>query len=743
MDKPVGREVLQDFVKEVDERVRAILQTPAWSRHYVFAVQVGIQGWARVSAIDPDAATKAEELFRLVAPTDETSTLQQQSKKIGNEFLRHRRILYNALLLTWSRSTRIDAPERANYWLDQMIAEEQVYNEEPSKGATDHGKRRKRRYCLVDTDSFNRVMAAYAAVGNVKAVDELWSKMTTGPWKLPSNAVTYDCWIKAVQVQGKDPDAAKKKFLDQLYRYRQIHKQRDREGNLTAKIRFRLGLIRPLTLTLSRVVSMFRNDPQQARMMIDLALDFEKEFTECHGLVDVRVFTLLMQDLVSQDDIEEAEKLLVHLLELYEEGKDELRPTRVIFGMVMDGYAKRQNPESLAKLEALLSWVEEHELQIGDASKAELDCTSYNILMNAYLRTYPDEAVPYIHKIMDRMKKLAKQHQNKSLFPDRVSYGILMTALKKEGKSDYPVLVEDTMQYMVEESRTTNRENLKPDTVIYSMVLDAWAKSGRPDAVEQVKRVFEMIKEPDTQCYNTLLYVIAKYQSGEEALGTLKQMMWKYTKGINRNCAPCSVSYSTVIRALCNSGQWEAALSLFDGMLYQFDKGYKECYPDEKSVCSLLHGLRYCNVSAKHEAALEVLTRLNERNLPQGPQVALAFITACGEAKGDPDQLLEAASFISLVLKQAGRNVSPAYDTALKACSRLLDFDDIKRDRILSSVFELCVKNGLVTFSILETLRSNASADTFLRLTCLDAKLPSDLEAIPLEWRAHVQGPNA
>jgi pentatricopeptide repeat protein len=736
----------------------------------MLAMFVGMSSWARISAAYPDAAHRAQDLFELL-PVPILATLPGD---VQSTFVRHRRNLYHALLLAWSRHpAHPTAEDRSSYWLSAMQREESKYRY--------HNR-------LVNVHVYNRVMGAYAGAGRIKEVERLWSEMLeTG---VQPNAVSYDGWIKAYQNASSSPGEAKTGgniHHDQSLRSRaeeifrgQLEQYRSRKD--------RRESCKPLPLTLARVLFFFGDRPDEALSLLEAAWDFERDHPECQGLVNTTHVGLVLKAFTAKDRVEEAEDLLARMVQRYEDdSNDHLSPTKKAFGIVMDGFAqRRQSPDSLNKVGAILTRLEDlltkGKLPTPTGESEQVDAAMYNILMTAYLRAWPDDAVVSIRSILDRMERIAKGLNKPELLPNNISYVILMNALIRRGAPGY----EDEVESILESSRRESREAARPDMHSYAAALDAWAKSDDPRACSKALSILDSIESPSTACFNIVLNAYARrglvddavqmlnqmekdFESGrnqkcqpdgitysvvlhakakhgpvDDAIEILKWMKHKVESGGNQNCQPNHINYLAVLHALSANTResthhrFKKALACFDDMSELFRRGNARCRPSQETITALLQVLRTCDdVTAKHVAAREVLERLGRLSIPQGPVAALSFILASGETKGPYDARFESMQFIlSLLDSLSAEQLTPEiYRAVLKSCHNLL-FDRIEeKKRLIEDVFERCTRTGHVSLRLLRTLFKISPPDLYSTITHLDAGKALNVRDVPERWK--------
>lgn len=717
----------------------------------LMAVNVGISAWSRIAGDYPDAAPRAQQLFELLPKTHVMPT------DVRKNFVRQRRNVYDSLLLVWSRSTlpnldgdpdaAIPAAESCRYWLEQMKLEEKQYA---------------LHYRLIDTPCYNRVIGAYATLGQINEVEQLVQELRSRD--LNPDSVTYDLWIKAYQVvlharRNLDRSAARDLvrraqdiFQMQLESYRSLPIKQVRHHH--NKNKSTQSMTKPLPLTLGRVISMLYHQshkdlegPDRVRAILTQALSFEEEHPECAGLVDTRSFCRLLQAYVGKGRIDEADQLLAMLLRVHQHTSHRhLRPSAVAFGIVLAGYGRLRDPTCLGKIEALVQQAEDLFVEERKNPTTEdlclpdqLTCGVYNCLLSSYVRHWPSDAVSKMQTTLARMERLAQEYQSPNLLPDSISYTVLMHAIVKQGDSGYLHELYKVLKWM----QSAPWESARPHVKTYSLVLNALAKSADPTALTKIQEILHTMGAPDTTCYNVALNAYAKRCLPDEALFLLDKMKSDFRSGRNSHCRPDNISYSSVFHALssnlprcCSANQkqlrWTKALECFDDMIESYLQGDESCRPSAETISTLLHLLR-SNIAVrdKHVAARMVLERLERLQLAQGTTTALAFIQACGDTTGSTESRRESLSFALDILKSLGAQAnSEIFRAILDACDRLMDPGDDKT-QLITAVFQICAKAGQANWKVLDILHQICPPDLYSTLTSPDAQNMLDVASIP------------
>ncbi|CAO2041274.1 unnamed protein product [Urochloa humidicola] len=172
------------------------------------------------------------------------------------------------------------------------------------------------------------------------------------------------------------------------------------------------------------------------------------------------------------------------------------------------------------------------------------DAITYNSLLSALCRA-GDLATA--RKLFDGIR--VSEEGNKSCtFPNVVTYTTMIRAYCAKGLADEAFALFKVM----------DADGVPPNRITYNTMVQGFCEAGR---MELVKEVFEMDSfKPDTCTFNTLM--AAHYKEGriEDAVKVFDEMMKLH---VRRD----SASYSMVIRALCESGEFGRAEELVDEIL--------------------------------------------------------------------------------------------------------------------------------------------------------------------------------
>ncbi|RLN08653.1 pentatricopeptide repeat-containing protein [Panicum miliaceum] len=172
------------------------------------------------------------------------------------------------------------------------------------------------------------------------------------------------------------------------------------------------------------------------------------------------------------------------------------------------------------------------------------DAITYNSLLSALCRA-GDLATA--RNLFDGMR--ASEGGSKSgAFPNVVTYTAMIRAYCAKGLADEALALVKVMA----------ANGVPPKRITYNTMVQGFCEAGR---MELVKEVFEMDSfKPDTCTFNTLMAAHCREGRIEDAIKVFDQMTELHVR-----CD--SASYSMVIRALCESGEFGRAEELVDEIL--------------------------------------------------------------------------------------------------------------------------------------------------------------------------------
>lgn len=751
--------LLSDSVESIHQLVLAILDDDEDhdpQKHLLYrkysAVLQGIGAWARVVDLEPmneKPAWRSERLFQALpmlrplspsrvqqngSSTSSSSSDVEKSSVPHAEFVELRILVYKALLLCWSRTKTVEGPKRTRYWLERMKEEQEIL------GIAN----------FVDIDCYNRVLAAYAHQGILDQVEEISKEITRleKDGKLEVDAVSYDLLVEAYQRYPAPNDESRLRmaaaahfiYLEMLSKY---------EATKNIKLK-------PLVITLGRILTLYGKDPDKGRQILYHALEFEEshreEFLRADAidspfLVDASSIQMLMHAFVKMNRVEDAEELVILSMEKHDAGYSHLQPTRNTAEIIMNGYAQRCDPdcngsrsgtsalESLSQVERILQVMEDRLLK-NSGRKIDISVAMYNILMSSYLKTKAKiDKIEKIEGTIDKMTQQALHYQRPDLGPDVSSFTILLKALIHQKNRSF-----EKIDNVLLRMQTSPRRSARPNHVTIKLLAQSYLTTSDARFLERALALFDQTKLIDESCFHYILMGYERQGRAREALVLLDRMIKESKESKNNRCRPKSASYSYCLGAIARSnmpGKWSIAKDLFERMLGSYKNGDWYCEPNNQVVAVLLRVLRDSDEPVdKVKEALEILRELDSRFLDTS--TLEAFILTCSKADGQRESLKDAfmAAYQAFYDFQKPMN-SSVYIAMLNACNELLQNPE-QRKNAIAKLFRHCAASGLVNKEFLGALWKMCPPDDYTDLTLQDATLVPIIQSIPHSWKRRV-----
>jgi len=295
--------------------------------------------------------------------------------------------------------------------------------------------------------------------------------------------------------------------------------------------------------------------------------------------------------------------------------------TRRTFNNLMEQWAHSGHPESVVRVESLLSHMEQMlEQQEGssehDAPPITPDTRIYNSVIFTYAKSKTRDAGQQAEFLLNKMTDLYSSDKNPLAKPNVNSYNGVMEAYANSGiqraASDAQRLLDTMMESFA--SNPQENLNLKPNVRSFNAVINAWAKSApitesgelAAEKAEQCLDIMEELYETDPEKYadikphvvnyNAVIHAWANSKEGdgaersEEVLARLEKAYQK--SGGEANLKPNVKSYNAVIDAWAKSGHDQApekALSILNQMQTLYEAGNPDVKPNVRSFNSVMN----------------------------------------------------------------------------------------------------------------------------------------------------------
>ena len=283
--------------------------------------------------------------------------------------------------------------------------------------------------------------------------------------------------------------------------------------------------------------------------------------------------------------------------------------------------------------------------------------------------------------------------------PTAHSYTAILSAWARngEGKSVATSRAEELFNDF-ERRYAAGETDVRADTSCYNALINVWAKSGERKALYRVMQILSTMEElglrggdesvaPNTRTYCAVLDCLARsrnFKAYNKALEVIQRMKDFYSEGYE-SVRPCARAYSIVISTIARSRKRNKALKaqeMLRRMESEYVKGNVSCRPTVYSYNGVLNAAAF--------------TSGDERDQEE------AFRVAC-------------LTFDELRISQHLQPTHVSYGTFLKAIRKLMPDSEI-REKLVTSVFRRCCKEGLVGDMVLKEMRALSSPDFYQSL---------------------------
>ena len=430
-----------------------------------------------------------------------------------------------------------------------------------------------------------------------------------------------------------------------------------------------------------------------------------------------------------------AEAILTRMHSRGKENQDAPKPTTRCFNAVLLAYANGKQKGGGKRALELLRFMES--LHSEGYEDCQPDSYTFNIVMKALVNSKEAGAAEKASQLLRRMEQ--SYNKGSPLQPDIFSYNIVLDAFSRIGDSES---AEKLLEQMYD--RSERGSIAKPNAHSYTAVLTAWAKNGDGKAIattraEELFNDFdrkyaagETDVQADTSVFNALINVWAK--SGErKALYRVTQILSTMEElglqGGDEIVAPNSRTYCAVLDCMARSRNFKAynkALEVIQRMEDFHSEGYESVRPCARAYSIVISTIARSRKRDKAVKAQEMLRRMESEyvkgNVVARPTVYSynAVLNAAAFTSGDERDQEEAfrvacLTFDELRMSEYLQPTHVSYGTFLKAIRKLMP-DSEMREKLVTSVFRRCCKEGLVGDMVLREMKALSSPDFYQSL---------------------------
>ena len=377
-------------------------------------------------------------------------------------------------------------------------------------------------------------------------------------------------------------------------------------------------------------------------------------------------------------------ELLRFMERLHSEGYEDCQPDSYTFNIVMKALTTCKEAGAAEKASQLLRRMER-------SSRLKPDIFSYNIVLDAFSRRGDAESA---EKLLEQM-----YHRSESgsiAKPNVHSYTSVLTAwARNEDDKAMATKRAEELFNNLERKYAAGRTDVRADTSVYNALINVWAKSGDRKALYRVTQILSLMEElglqggdeivaPNTRTYCAVLDCLARsknFKAYNKSLEIIERMEEFHAEGYE-SVRPCARTYSTVITTIARSRKRNKALKaqeMLRRMESEYVKGNVAARPNVYSYNGVLNAAAF--------------TTGDERDQEE------AFRVAC-------------LTFDELRMSEYLKPTHVSYGTFLKAVRKLMPDSEI-REKLVSSVFRRCCKEGLVGDMVLKEMKALSSPDFY------------------------------
>ena len=726
--------------------------------------------------ISVDAAYKAQELLDRLEEINikhhRLKNTRNLSFKKGDVFPSTR--IYNHVLNCWSRSRSNNAEKHATALLDRM-------NSHRNDGVF---------FPRPDIFSYNNVLNLYASKGDVAAAEALLMKLEDSDNEVTADVYSYTIVMNAMQrrfLSGKgdrsmkDPKRAEellarlvRKYEESGYRNGRLcptnvtfgtvlsmyaAADRLRKENLSMN-QSRSWLARNMETSTQQVVADAEYlgwGAENAERVLEWIIGLSERERRSRGIESAeKTHIATSNDTFIRPSVQHfvttahawansgkgtegarrCEDLKNRNIMLYEStGFAELRPNVLLFGAVIDAWAKANEEQSSAEhAEELLEEAERLFLysQSTDANE-RLSNIVYNQVIDAWSRrSLPANAENVIRRMVNNYHDTGNEH----LRPDVISYTGVMKAYVNSpigGEKALELLDEMNREYM------NGNEGAKPDSKAIAVVIDACIKSGLPTEAE---RIFSGIddSEKNIVMFNTILSGYKNEGRCRQAESVLRKMIVLSQEGFD-NCSPNALSYYLCIAAFSKGNDEERvtkARMLLNEILQRYRGGDSKCKPSTDIFNAFAQVISHSDIPLKENEVLSLLEELESNGCTPNLESFNVLIHTCARSEAnDKRNALQIAASAYNAIDEVGLTAdSVTYISMIHAILNLMN-ESAAKVEALSAIFRKCCERGFLSQHVLTILAQGTQESDFQSITGTSWSRGSSelqVESLPIEW---------
>jgi len=702
--------------------------------------------------ISSDGAYKAQELLDRLEEINIKHHRMKNERNLSfkeDDVLPNTRI-YNHVLNCWTRSMSTDAEKHATALLSRMTS--------PRKEGVSFPR--------PDIISYNNMLNLYASRGDVDAAEALLNQLEESDNEVTADVYSYTILMNAMQrrfLSGKgdrfmkDPQRAEELLARLVRKYEEsgflegrlcptsvtfgtvlsmyAAADRLRKENLHMN-QSRSWLNRNVDTSSQRIVSDAEYlgwGAENAERVLEWIIGLSERERRSRGLDSsdaahhhasdhdtfirpcVQHFVTTAHAWANSgkgvEGAKRCESLKNRNISLYKTtGYTELRPNVLLFGAVIDAWARANNEqESAEHAEGLLDEAEKLFLNSQSSNpKERLSNIVYNQVIDAWSRRLsPTRA----EKVLRRMYESSPLGGEKAL----------------------ELLDEMNYEYM------NGNRGAKPDTKAIAVVIDVCIKSGLSTEAE---RIFSGTddSEKSTVLFNTILTGYKDEGRHLEAENLLRKMKTLSDEGYTQ-CSPNLLTYYLCIGALSKSKEEDRvtrARMLMNETIQRYHGGDSTCKPSTDLFNALAHVISNSDVPNRENEVLTLFEAMESNGCTPSLESCNILIRTCSKAEvNDMRNALQIAASAFNALEAAGLTAdSVTYVGMIRAILNLMNGSEGKIEA-LTVLFRQCCEGGFLNQHMIDILTEETSEDEFQSITGMSWSQGSDalqIQSLPFEW---------
>jgi hypothetical protein len=191
----------------------------------------------------------------------------------------------------------------------------------------------------------------------------------------------------------------------------------------------------------------------------------------------------------AQGSAMKAEEICEAMIEKYESGDPDVRPTARCFNAVINANTKSGNPNGAQQAEYIFDRMEG--LYLSGVHEARPNTFNYNSLISAWANCEQEGSAERAEDVLARLEQSYKNGVA-DCKPTTATFNAVIDAYAKSGEDGSAQHAEQVL-YRMEDLATKSGEDVKPNTRSFNSVMNAWAKSREEGAEVKAQDLLDMM----------------------------------------------------------------------------------------------------------------------------------------------------------------------------------------------------------------------------------------------------------